>query len=201
MPPGGMPPGGGWGPPGQTPPPGYPPPTFQPPKKSRTGLYVGLGCGCFLLLGCLAAAGIYYAINSAKPGDEVISTPVTLGQPFTLSYVQQGSQKYAAWLEVDTSHTQGYRLTGTILLSENNTPFGQYTLDEDGNGSPVTERNSSVRWNWTSTSLNGSGSASGKVQLFPLPARTAGGTVTVSGTITGTPGMTGMVRVIITKRD
>src|SRR5687768_16460586 len=81
----GPPPGGGWGPPGGTPPPGggYPPgPPMQPPPKSRTGLYVGLGCGCVLLLAC-GIGGIIYAVGGLAsligPGEEVLATPVTSG--------------------------------------------------------------------------------------------------------------------------
>lgn len=135
------------------------------------------------------------------PGEEVVSTPITPGQPFTLSYVQDGDQKYKAWLEVDVSYTSGYDLSGNVLLSENNQPFGQYTVAEDGDGSPVQERSSVTRFNWTSTSVNGSGSASGTVSLFPIPARTASGTVTLSGTIHATPGTTGTLRLIVAKRD
>jgi len=202
---------GGWGPPG-TPPPGWgtPPPMgypqqpqmmAPPPPKSRTGLYVGLGCGCLLLFACVGAAAAYFVLQAAKPGEEVASTPVTFNQPFTVSYVQQGSQKYAAWLEVDVSYTSGYRITGTVLLSENNAPFGQYTLDEDGEGCPVEERDDTTRWEWSSENLDGSGSAGGTVLLFPIPARAAGGTVTISGTFTGQSGMSGTIRVIVAKRE
>lgn len=176
----------------------------QAPKKSRTGLYIGVGCGCLVLLGCIVGGGVMFAgglTGLLGPGEEVVSTPVTIGQPFTLTYVQDGSQKYEAWFEVDVSYTAGYNLNGTVLLSENGTPFGQYTLQEDGEGSPVTERDSSKRFNWSSTSLNGSGHASGTVALFPLPARTANGQITLSGTVQANPGTHGTIRLFIAKRD
>jgi len=199
-PPGGTPPGGGWGPPPGTPPPGFPP--AQPePKKSKTGLYVGVGCGCLLLLACIGGGAAYWAISGIGPGEEVVSQQLVPGQPFTLSYVQSGSQKYDAWLEVDVNHSAGYNLSGQILLNENNTPFGQYTLAETGSGSPIQERSSSTRMNWTSSNVNGSGSTSGTVSLFPIPARAAGSNVSLTGTIQASPGTTGSIRLIVAKRD
>ena len=209
---GGTPPpgsgGGGWGPPPSGggyggPPPGYPP-QQPPPKKSKVGLFVGLGCGCLLLIGCLigglAAMGGGLA-GMMGPGEEVASAQITPGQPFAVTYTQSGSQRYKAWLEVDVSYTAGYQLNGNVLLAENGTAFGQYTMDEDGEGSPIQERSDVIRTGWTSTNLNGSGNASGTVSLFPIPARTDGGTVTISGTISSTPGMTGTIRLIVAKRD
>lgn len=218
MPPGGggyPPSGGGWGPPPPggssggwgTPPPGgggYGPPSAAPPpaKKSRTGLYIGLGCGCMVLLSCVIGAIVVATSGSLfGPGEEVVSTPITVGQPFSLTYVQDGSQKYEAWLEVDVDYTAGYNLNGTMLLSENGTAFGQYSLEEDGEGSPVPERNSSTRVSWVTTNLNGNGSASGKVSLFPIPARSGGAQVTISGTIQANPGTTGTIRLFVAKRD
>ena len=211
-PPGGSPPGGGgWGPPpgggggwgpGTPPPGGFPPAQPVPPKKSRTGLYVGGGCGCLLLLACIAG-GAFVATSGmfAGPGEEVVSTPITPGQPFTLSYVQSGSQKYKAWLEVDIAYTSGYSLSGTVLLSENNQPFGQYTVAETGSSSAVQERDDATRTSWTSTNVNGSGSASGTVSLFPIPSRGDGSTVTLSGTLAAPAGTTGSIRLIVAKRD
>ncbi len=209
---GGYPPGGGgWGtpPPGGggwgTPPPGggYMPPA-APPPKSKTGMYVGIGCGCLLLLVCVIG-GVLYGTGSIAsllgPGEEVVSMPITLGQPFSLTYVQSGSQKYEAWLEVDVDYSAGYNLTGTILLSENGSPFGQYTLAEDGQGSPITERSSSKRVSWVTTNLGGNGSAEGKVSLFPIPARSSGAQVTLSGTIHASPGTSGSVRLFVAERD
>lgn len=211
---GGFPPpgggGGGWGTPppggGFPPPPGggaFPPPA-APPQKSKTGLYVGLGCGCLLLVACIIG-GVLFATGGMSglfgPGEEVVSTPIVLGQPFSLTYVQSGSQKYEAWIEVDVDYTAGYSLSGTILLSENGTPFGQYTLAEDGEGSPVSERNNSKRVNWVTTNLGGSGSAEGMVSLFPIPARSSGAQVTLSGTIHASPGTSGSVRLFVAKRD
>lgn len=197
--------GGGWGPPGGTPPPGGgygPPPAAPPPPKSKTGLYVGLGCGCALLLACIAGGVAMVAgIGSLGPGEEVVSVPITIGQPFSLTYIQDGSQKYEAWLEVDVDHTAGYNLSSVILLSENGTAFGQYTLAEDGEGSPVTERNSSMRVSWVTSNLNGNGSTSGKVALFPIPARTNGAQITISGAIQANAGTTGTVRLFVAKRD
>jgi len=108
------------------------------PKKSKVGLYVGVGCGCLLLLACIGGGLAYWAISGIGPGEEVVSQQLVPGQPFTLSYVQDGSQKYEAWLEVDVNHSTGYNLSGQVLLNENGTPFGQYTLAESGSGSPIT---------------------------------------------------------------
>jgi hypothetical protein len=206
-PPPGGPPGGGWGGPPSGPG-GYPPggggygaPPAQP--KSRTGLYIGLGCGCVVLLACVIGGVIAMNFDSliGAPGEEVATVTVAPGQPFTLTYTQDGSQKYQAWLEVDVDYTAGYNLTSTMLLSENNTAFGQYTLAEDGEGSPIAERNSSTRMSWVTTNLGGNGSASGKVSLFPIPARAAGSTVTITGTLNANPGTTGTIRIFVAKRD
>ncbi len=139
--------------------------------------------------------------NFFGPGEEVVATPITIGQPFSLTYVQDGSQKYEAWFELDLDYTGGYQLNGTMLLSQNGTAFGQYTLSENGDGSPVTERSSSKRIDWVTTNLNGSGSTSGKVALFPIPAEADGAQVTISGTITAPPGTTGTLRLFVAKRD
>jgi hypothetical protein len=198
-PPGG---GGGWGPPGGTPPPGGPGSPQQAAPKKKTGLYLGLGCGCVVILGCIIAAVAFPSlIDMLGPGEEVASIPATIGQPFTLEYVQEGSQKYQAWLEVEVDYTAGYNLSGPILLSENGAAFGQYTLAETGEGSPVQERSGSRRVQWTSSSLNGSGRAEGNVSLFPIPARPDGHRVTISGTIHATPGTTGTLRFFVAKRD
>lgn len=222
-PPGTPPPGGGggWGPPGGGGPPpyggppsygggqppsyggqppsyggGFPPPQ-APPKKSKTGLYVGIGCGCMLLLACIAGGGIFWAVKSLGPGEEVSSVDATVGTPFTLTYNQTGSQKYAAWLEVDVSHTAGYQLTGTITLEENGVAFGQYTLNEDGSGAAVSERSDSTRINWVHTNS----STEGTTNLFPIPARAAGSSITVRGTVNASPGTTGRIRIFVAKRD
>ena len=154
------------------------------------------------LIGCLAGGGAWWMVNRLKPGDEVQSVTVQPGQPFVLTYTQDGDQRYMVWMEVDCSYTNGYSLTGPILLSANNSPFGQWTLAEDGSGSPIQERNTAVRYGWTSTSLNGNGSADGTVQLFPIAAQADGATVTLSGTITAGPGVTvRSLRVFVAERD
>lgn len=194
-PPGGSYPGGSY--PGGSHPGGFPPPQQPPPKKSNTMLYLGIGCGCLAILGCLVGGGVVWGIGSLGPGEEVVSTPINPGTPFTLSYVQDGSQKYEAWLEVDVGHTADYSLTGTILLSENDSAFGQYTVADDGDGSAIEERDGSTRINWTHTSS----ATDGTVSLFPIPERTNGATISLSGTISGTPGTTGTMRLIVAKRD
>lgn len=56
-PPGGQP-QGGFGPPPGGPQGGYGPPMGgEPPKKSKTMMYVGIGCGALLLLSCLCIGG------------------------------------------------------------------------------------------------------------------------------------------------
>lgn len=212
MPPGGgLPPSGGWGPPpgggSGWGPPGAPPggPPFGPapaaPPK-RTGLYVALGCGCVVLLACVVGAASFGSIlELLGPGEEVASTSVTIGQPFALDYVQDGAQRYEAWLEVDVDYSAGYNLNGTMLLSENGTAFGQYTLAETGTGSAVQERSSSRRVSWSSTNLGGNGHATGDASLFPIPARESGHRVTLSGTIYASPGTSGRVRLFVAKRD
>lgn len=191
---GGGPPSYGGGPPSYG---GGFPPAQPPPKKSKTGLYVGIGCGCLLLLACGVGGGIWALISSMGPGEEVSSVDATVGQPFTLTYAQSGSQDYAAWMEVDLDHSSGYQLDGTITLEENGVAFGQYTMSEDGSGSPVTERSDSVRMSWVHTNS----STSGTTKLFPIPNRTAGSTVTVRGTINAPAGTTGRIRIFVAKRD
>ena len=206
------PPGGGWGPPSGGGPPSYgggppsygggPPsqggfPPQAPPQKSKTGLYIGVGCGCMLLLACVVGGGIYAAIDAAGPGEEVTSVDATIGQPFTLTYNQSGSQKYAAWLEVDLDHSSSYNLTSTIIMSADGVPFGQYTMAEDGNGSPVTERSDSIRLSWVHTGS----STSGTTRLFPIPAQSSGQTISITGTVQAPPGTTGQIRIFVAERD
>ncbi len=123
--------------------------------------------------------------------------PITVGQPFSLTYIQDGSQKYDTWLEVDLNHTSSYNLNGQIMLSLPAGPFGQYTLAETGSGSPITERSSSTRVSWVHTNS----STEGTVSLFPIPAQTSGQAVTISGTVYAPPGTTGSIRLIVAKRD
>lgn len=159
-----------------------------------------------MVLACVIG-GVVLAASSSSirgllgPGEEVVSMPLAIGQPFALTYVQEGDQKYEAWLEVDVEHTGGYALTSRVLLSENGTAFGQYTLDEDGTRSPVRERNTSKRYNWMSTSVPGSGRVRGTVALFPVPARTPNAQLTISGTIQAVPGTSGTLRLFVAKRD
>jgi len=167
-----------------------------PPKKSKVGLFLGLGCGCLLLLATCIGTGIYF-VRGIGPGEEVVGVPITLGRPFSLSYIQDGSQKYDTWLEVDLNHTSSFRLDGRILLSRPSGAFGQYILAATGSGSPIVERNSSTRVNWTSTGS----STSGTVSLFPIPAQTSGETVTLSGTVTAPPGTNGTIRLFVAERD
>lgn len=123
---------------------------------------------------------------------------VFLRQPFSLTYVQAGSQRHEAWLEVDLQHAvSGYRLTGTIMLLSDGTPFGQYTLDERGTGSAVAERSSSARERWVSSVSDGRRRTQGVVSLFPLPARTPGESITISGTIGTGDGTAGRLRLIV----
>lgn len=196
-------PGGGGG--GEAPPGaewrGSPNTTPAPPKKSRKGLFIGLGCGCLVVLGCLVGlVAMVGLVGTLAPGEEVASTTVTFGQLFVLTYEQSGSYKYDAWLELDLEFSQGYELTGTVLLSESEVPFEQYTLREDGFASPVVERRSSKRINWRITRDSELGRVSGKASLFPISARAAGSRVSLSGTIEARPGTTGTIRLFVTKR-
>lgn len=91
-PPGGQPPGG-FGPPpgggGYGPPPGgqqqggYGPPMGgEPPKKSKTGMYVGIGCAVLLFLGCLCGGGVYmFVIRPAQQAAEAFNTGLQNYQP------------------------------------------------------------------------------------------------------------------------
>jgi hypothetical protein len=135
------------------------------------------------------------------PGEEVVTIPITIGQPFAIEYTQVGTQKYEAWMEVDLDVTSGYNLTGTVLINENGTPRGQYTLAETGEGSPVSERSASTRTSWVSSNVGGSGSVSGTVSLFPIPAYADGGRVSLTGTVLASPGTTGTIRLFVAKRD
>jgi len=150
-----------------------------------------------LIFACLLGGGIFMAINAMGPGEEVATIDATVGQPFTLTYSQDGSQKYAAWLEVDLDHSASYNLTGTIVLSADGVPFGQYTLAEDGSGPAVSERSDSVRLSWVHTGS----STSGTTKLFPIPAQNGGQTITVTGTVNAPPGTTGRIRIFVAKRD
>lgn len=145
----------------------------------------------------MCLGGVIYFFISLGPGEEVVSVPITVGQPFSLSYIQDGSQRYDTWLEVDVSHTSSYNLNGQILLSLPSGPFGQYTLAETGSGSPITERSSTTRIGWSHTSS----STEGTVSLFPMPSQASGETVTISGTVNAPPGTTGSIRLIVAERD
>ena len=192
--------------------PGQPPPNFNqpmqqggfggppqqptpPPKKGGAGKWIGLGCGCLLLIAIGVGVAVYVTISSIGPGDEITAADVALGQQFQAVYTQSGDQQYEVWLDLDVAHTAGYSLNGPINISVNQQHVGQYVLAETGSGSPIQGRNSRFTTTWVSTSSN----TSGKVKLFALPAYDDGATVTVWGTINGTPGMTASrLRLMVT---
>jgi hypothetical protein len=182
--------GGGPGPPS-------PPNPFESPvekPRGRTPMILA-GCGCLaVLLACGGGAAVLAATGMLlSPGEAIATTPDTaVGAPLSVSYAQEGEQRYRAWMEVDV--TGPYRLTGTLLLLENGQPFGQYTVDDDGDGSPVDGR-STTRLGWTRINDH----TTGTVSLFPLPARSDGATIEVRGSL-GNPGASGTVRLFVTER-
>ena len=182
-----------------TPPPGGGGPPAPPPKKSRTGLYIGIGCGCALIAAIVAALGFYFLFAAIGPGNEISTANVQPNTPFVLTYTQEGSGQREIWMELDVSYTQGLNLTGPINISKNNQVIGQYNLELTGSGSPIRERSSSKNVNWVSTNLSGSGSTSGKTFLFPLPAYEEGATISLTGTITASQGLTArQLRIFVT---
>lgn len=186
-------PGGGFG----APPPSGPTP--PPPKKSKLPLILGIGCGCVLVLVIAGAVGAYLFYRALAPGEEIATTDVQPGQPFTVTYTQDGDQQYEVWMDVDVSYTNGLQLNGPINISVNNELRGQYNLEMTGSGSPIRERSSSKNVNWVTTNLGGNGSASGKTFLFPLPAYDDGATITLSGTVTASQGLVARrLRILVT---
>lgn len=183
-----------------TPPPAGPMGPAPPqPKKSRVGLYIGIGCGCLLIASIAVALIIYLAVGVLGPGDEIATANVQPNAPFVLTYTQTGSEQREIWMELDVSYTQGLRLAGPINISKNNQVIGQYNLELTGSGSPIRERSVSKNINWVSTNLSGSGSTSGKTHLFPLPAYEEGATVSLTGTITAAQGLTArQLRIFVT---
>ncbi|MGF1469275.1 MAG: hypothetical protein ACFCGT_24395 [Sandaracinaceae bacterium] len=144
-------------------------------------MYVGLGCGCLTILLCAVGIGVGYTrLVPPTPGEERASMALSPGQPFTLSYVQHGDERYAAWLDVATE-AGTYQLRGPVLLSDDGTPFGQYTVDDDGVGPPVVERDREVRVDRDPAQ----GAPRTAVRLFPLPRREDGHTISLSGTLEG----------------
>lgn len=166
---------------------------MQPPppaKKGGAGKWIAMGCGCVLIVVIAAVVAIFMVVKSVGPGDEVATADATLGQQFQATYTQSGSQQYAVWLDLDVSYSQGYQLSGPINISVNGQHVGQYQLQETGSGSPIQGRSNRLTTSWVSTNIGGSGSTSGNLKLFTLPAYDDGATVLVWGTISGTPGMT-----------
>lgn len=170
-----------------TPPPAAPMAPMPPPKKSRVGLYIGIGCGgCLLIVTAIIAIAALIVLKG-RPGTEISSAPVAPNVPFTVIYTQTDDAQRDVWMELDVSYSQGLRLTGPINISVNNQVVGQYNLEMTGSGSPIRERNTSKNWDWVSTNLNGIGSTSGKTFLFPLPAYDNGATISLTGTIAADP--------------
>lgn len=179
------------------PPPAQPTP---PPQKGGVGKWIALGCGCLLILLIAGGVGGFFAWKAMTPGEEVGAADIALGQQFQVAYTQSGDTQYEIWLDVDVAYSQGYQLNGPINISVNNQHVGQYQLAETGDGSPIQGRNVSKRAPWSSTNLNGSGSASGKVFLFTLPAYDDGASISVWGTINGSPGLTpNRLRLMVTE--
>ncbi len=183
-----MPPGGFGGAPAQPTP---------PPKKGGAGKWIGLGCGCVFVIILVVGIVVWQMTSALSMGDEVTSADVALGQQFQATYTQSGSTEYQVWLDLDVNHPGGYSLTGPINISVAQQHVGQYQLAETGSGSPIQGRNTRFSRDWNDDSGT---STSGKLKLFSLPAYDDGATVTVWGTINGTPGMTATrLRVLVTE--
>ncbi len=134
-----------------------------------------------------------------SPGEEVAAADVTLGQQYQTTYTQEGDTQYEIWLDLDVTYSQGLQLTGPINITVNDEHVGQYQLSYNGSGAPIQGRSGSKRVNWTSTNINGNGSASGKLFLFKLPAYDEGANVMIWGTINGSPGMAAQrLRLMVT---
>jgi hypothetical protein len=96
-------------------------PTPAPGKKSRLGLY--LGCGCLSVIGLVVLTGgwIFYQESFRGihvPTDEVASTPVDPGKPFTVQFRWDGTG-YAfnnVWLVVDEGQmsVNDFKIGGTF---------------------------------------------------------------------------------------
>ena len=176
-----------------------PPPT-PPPNKGGVGKWIAIGCGCATIVIIAIAVTIFFVVKSAGPGTEVAAGDVALGQQFQVPYTQSGTKQYGIWLDLDVAFSQGFQLNGPINISVNNQHVGQYQLAYNGSGSPIQGRSSSKRINWVTTNINGNGSARGKVFLFKLPAYDSGASITIWGTINGTPGMTAQrLRLMVTE--
>lgn len=101
-----------------------------PPKKSRTGLFVGLGClGLFLFVALVGGSLLWFEEGKGihVPDTEVTNVPVRPGVPFQVDFVWSGPS-YAfnnVWLVIEDGQKAGGEFTVEVTVK-----CGSYGRDE-----------------------------------------------------------------------
>lgn len=132
------------------------------------------------------------AVMNLGPGREVGSALITPGVPYSLDYVTRSGDDSGVWLDLDLGYAQGIQLTGPLAVRVNGTVIAQYNVNMTSGecASPVRESSTSFCLGWRSTNLNGAGTLSGQTRMFKVPTQPRGATITVSGMIFASPGIT-----------
>ena len=158
------------------------------------------GCGCLIVLGACIGAGVYFGAQAAF-GTEHTRFPVAAAQPFSFQFTTGSDKEHAVWLQYDVAHTAPWSLGGTIsVATAAGAPLKSVQLTTTASGATTTEGGARMDLNSSSSSVNGSGSASGQTRLFTIPAQPSGTMLIVSGTVMPAPGTTFNSGAVVIRR-
>lgn len=133
-------------------------------------------------------------------GNEVASTEINLGQPFTLLYTPTSGEPHQIWLAYEVDYTDGdFRLGGPFEQVREQTVQGSWQLDLGSEGGPIAGSNSRKQINSRESRIGSKGSMSATVHLVELPASQVGQQVTMRGTWSAAPNTrVSRLRLIVT---
>ncbi|MDB4932144.1 MAG: hypothetical protein JWM10_4628 [Myxococcaceae bacterium] len=191
--------------PGPFPPPQQPwaPAPPAPPARGGTGRILAFGCLGLVLLTVLGTLGAVFFLREKFSGTSLATTAITPGVRASLTYTDPGKGPNGAWLGVDVSHAQGFRVMGLFTVTANGRVLGQYNLNGDLSGrctNPVINENTAACDDWRYTQVGANGTVAGQTRLFVIPAQPSGTAVSVVGTLYLASGVT-VRRLALDVRD
>jgi hypothetical protein len=155
------------------------------------------------MLTVLGTVGAAFALRAKITGTSLATATVTPGVRAALNFTDPGKGANGAWLDVDVSHAQGFRVMGMITVTANGRLLGQYNLNGDLSGrctNPVINESTAACVNWRFTQVGANGTVSGRTRLFEIPAQPSGTAVAVMGTVYVASGVT-VRRLALDVRD